>query len=231
MPDYVLHIANKTYSSGCLGPWLTMRQLEIPFEEHLIPLGACGAVGSPVSHIPALRNRGAFVWGCLAVLEYLAEDHPGVWPDRRTARTWSRSAAAETHGGFRALQDDLPLICGVRIDASPRPAALGDLGRIERLWLEGLWNFGGPWLAGEAFSAVDACFAPVALLMQTYGVKLEPTAMAYSGRLLGLKPVQDWYASALAEPWRDPVLEAKGRASGRWISDLRTEGERAHRAS
>jgi glutathione S-transferase len=40
---YQLFIANKNYSSWSLRPWVLMRQLEIPFEEKLVPFG--GQIG------------------------------------------------------------------------------------------------------------------------------------------------------------------------------------------
>ncbi|TAM24221.1 MAG: glutathione S-transferase, partial [Rhodanobacter sp.] len=34
---YTLYIANKNYSSWSLRPWVLMRELDIPFEEELVP--------------------------------------------------------------------------------------------------------------------------------------------------------------------------------------------------
>jgi len=39
-----LYIANKDYSSWSLRPWLLLRQLEIPFREHLMPIRSDGAL-------------------------------------------------------------------------------------------------------------------------------------------------------------------------------------------
>ena len=36
---YQLFIGNKNYSSWSLRPWVLMRELEIPFQEHLLPFG------------------------------------------------------------------------------------------------------------------------------------------------------------------------------------------------
>ena len=36
---YDLYIANKNYSSWSLRPWVLMRELKIPFREHLVPFG------------------------------------------------------------------------------------------------------------------------------------------------------------------------------------------------
>ena len=46
---------------------------------------------------------------------------------------------------------------GVRVDAKPpSPRLERDVARLAELWGEGLSRFGGPWLAGGRFSAVDA---------------------------------------------------------------------------
>ena len=37
-----------------------------------------------------------------------------------------------------------------------------DISRIDALWQQGLEKFGGPFLAGDTFTAVDAMYAPVA---------------------------------------------------------------------
>ena len=53
--------------------------------------------------------------------------------------------------------------CGVRVRLIEHSAALDrDVARLGALWNEGLRRFGGPFLAGTAFTAVDAFFAPVA---------------------------------------------------------------------
>ncbi|MEA3135609.1 MAG: glutathione S-transferase, partial [Gammaproteobacteria bacterium] len=36
---YELYIANKNYSSWSLRPWVLLRELKIPFAEHVIPFG------------------------------------------------------------------------------------------------------------------------------------------------------------------------------------------------
>lgn len=55
-----------------------------------------------------------------------------------------------------------------------------------RLWCEGLRRFGGPFLAGAAFGAVDAFFAPVAFRVQSYGLGLSaPAAVRASAEFAG----------------------------------------------
>ena len=95
----------------------------------------------------------------------------------------------------------------------------------DELWREGLERFGGPFLAGRAFGALDAFFAPIAFRLQTYGLTLSPPAQAYAERLLALPSMQAWQTAALAETWREPGHEAEARAAGEWLRDLRASGD------
>src|SRR3569623_3434330 len=103
-----LYIANKNYSSWSLRPWLLMVERDIAFQEHLVALQdgsswAAFRVFSPNGKVPCLRDGDSVVWDSLAIAEYLAERHPGVWPAEPKARAWARSASAEMHSGFTAL--------------------------------------------------------------------------------------------------------------------------------
>jgi glutathione S-transferase len=110
----------------------------------------------------------------------------------------------------------------LRVRLKDHPAALqGEIERLETLWSDGLRRFGGPFLAGAGFTAVDAFFAPVAFRIQTYGLTLESAVAAYAERLLQLPPMQSWYAEALAETFRDHPHEAETLAMGTVLSDLR----------
>ena len=105
----------------------------------------------------------------------------------------------------------------------PSDAALRrDIGRLGELWNEGLARFGGPFLAGPAFTAVDAFYAPVAFRIQSYGLVLDEASMAYAQRLLDLPAMREWYAAALAETWRDPEHEEEAKQFGTLLEDLRT---------
>lgn len=225
---YTLYIANRNYSSWSLRPWLLMTELGVPFEERLVPFGHAAYSGfSPTGKVPCLhvaREQGEawVIWDSLAITEFLAERHPGVWPDDASARAWARCASAEMHSGFVALRDVCTMNCGVRIRLPEWPrGVLADWRRAQALWQEGLNRFGGPFLAGERFTAVDACFAPLAFRALTYAPELSPAAQGYVDRLLELPAMQSWYRQALAEPWRDEPHEADARSKGEWLQDLR----------
>lgn len=222
-----LYIANKNYSSWSLRPWLLLRELGLPFEEKLVPFGSTDngstfRTFSPSGKVPCLHDGELVVWDSLAIAEYVAERTPAVWPSERSARAFARSAAAEMHSGFGALRSSCSMCCGLRMRLrSPSAALLRDVARIDELWNEGLRRFGGPFLAGAAFSAVDAFFAPVAFRVQTYGLELSEAAAAYARRLLERPAMREWYAAALAEPWREPEHEAEIAAQGEILADHR----------
>jgi glutathione S-transferase len=226
---YTLHIANKNYSSWSLRPWLLLKVAGIPFDERLSPFTEGSNWDafrrfSPNGRVPCLQDGDVTVWDSLAIVEYLAERHAGLWPTDAKARAWARCAAAEMHSGFGALRSLCGMCCGLRVKLAAVPAALAsDLQRIDELWQDGLQRFGGPFLAGQTFTAVDAFFAPVAFRVQTYGLALSPAAANYAQRLLALPAMQQWYAAALAEPWREPGHEEEIAASGEVTADFRTK--------
>jgi len=225
---YTLHIANKNYSSWSLRPWVLMRELHIPFTESLIPFHRTAEWEAyrriaPNGKVPCLVDGDITVWDSLSIVEYLAERHAGVWPEARDARTWSRSAAAEMHSGFGELRNRCAMSCGVRVRLHTVTAALtADLTRISALWNDGLEHFGGPFLAGSMFSAVDAFFAPVVFRLQSYGLKLDPASQAYAARMLAVPAMRSWYAEGLRESWRDLPHETEITQQGEVLEDLRS---------
>ena len=224
---YDLYIANKNYSSWSLRPWALMRELDISFREHLVPFGQESSWQSyrrvsPTGKVPCLVDGDTVVWDSLAIAEYLAERHDAVWPKAGAARAWARSAAAEMHSGFGELRNRCSMTCGVRVRLNEHPAALDhDLARLGALWSDGLRRFGGPFLAGDAFTAVDAFYAPVAFRIQSYGLTLEPAAAEYAERLLRTRALREWYADALKETLRDLPHEADISQVGQVTEDLR----------
>jgi glutathione S-transferase len=224
---YQLHIANKNYSSWSLRPWVLMRALGIPFEEHLHLFGEGSnwqrfRAFSPSGRVPCLHDGDTVVWDSLAIAEYLAERHPGVWPDDPAARTWARCAAAEMHAGFGELRARCSMSCGQRVELTQIGTDLeADVARIDELWSQGVARFGGPHLMGRAFGAVDAFYAPVAFRVQTYGLVLSAPAQAYADTLLAHPAMREWYDAALAETARDQAHELDILAAGTVRADHR----------
>ena len=176
--------------------------------------------------VPCLHDGSTVVWDSLAIAEYLADRHPGVWPTDADARAWARCAAAEMHSGFAALRNFCSMNCGIRAKLHTQPEALTkDIERIAELWTEGLRRFGSPFLAGPTFGAVDAFFCPVAFRVQSYGVQLPAPAMQYAQRLLALPSMRKWYEAALAEPYRDEPHEVEIAQAAHITQDLRAAAE------
>ena len=224
---YRLFIANKNYSSWSMRPWVLMEALAIPFEEVLTPFEGAGRQRdfehfSPTAKVPCLHHDERVIWESLAIVEYLAEQAPRVWPADPDARAWARSACAEMHAGFAALRDECSMNCALRIElGTPSEALSRDIARLDALWQEGLERFGGPWLAGTSFSAVDAFFAPVAVRVRGYGLEMSAPAMAYTQRLLEHPAVARWVDAGIAEPWIDEPHENDCLRGRRVIEDRR----------
>lgn len=228
---YTLYIGNKNYSSWSLRPWILMSQLNLPFEEKLVPFTDGGSYESfrafsPTGLVPCLVDHGAdpdiTVWESLAIVEYLADQHPEVWPAEQRARAWARAAAAEMHAGFSAIRNECPMNVGLRIELNEIKDILKkDLARLTELWQQGLDTFGGPFLAGAEFTAVDAFFAPVCYRVQTYGLDQPAPCMAYVNTVLALPSMQSWTTAALAETFREESHEEEFKELGTIIEDLR----------
>jgi glutathione S-transferase len=227
---YALHIANKNYSSWSLRPWVLLRQLGIPFEEKLHYFPEDGpsypqfTKFSPTGFVPVLDDGPAKVWDTLAIVMHIAESHPEVWPAEQVARSWARSAAAEMHSGFSALRNQCGVNVGIRCKRPTIDAALqSNLNRLDQLWADGLSRFGGPFLAGKAFTAVDAFFCPVAFRIQTYDLPLSQRSLDYVARLLELPAMKEWYAAGIAETQREPNHEAETTGAREVIADYRAK--------
>lgn len=224
---YKLYIANKNYSSWSLRPWVLLRERGIDFEESLVIFSDGSNWDKfrefcPSGLVPCLIDADLTVWDSLAICEYLAEKHPGVWPENSQARTWARCAAAEMHSGFSVLRNLCPMNCGIRVQLFEISAGLQqNISRIDELLSEGLNRFGGPFLAGDEFTAVDALYAPVAFRFQTYGLKMSDEVTAYFNMILSLDAMREWQASAHEEPWRDEAHEQEARDVGVVTQDFR----------
>jgi glutathione S-transferase len=210
---YTLYVGNKNYSSWSVRPWVLMRTLGIPFIEKRVLLYRADSAQrlreiSPSGKVPCLHDDDVVVWDTLAIAEYLAERHGGVWPEDPRARAWARSAAAEMHSGFASLREEMSMNVRLRTKKSPSPKVASEIERIETLWREGRERFGrsGDFLCGT-FGAVDAFWCPVAFRFQTYGVSSSGAAAAYVRALLELPAMRAWAADAEAETERIPALD------------------------
>ena len=222
-----LFIGNKNYSSCSLRGWLAVKLSGAPFREVVIQLTGTYNTGnrafSPTALVPALHDGDVHVWDSLAIGEYLAARHAGLWPADPVVRAWARCVAAEMHSGFLALRDQMTMCIRERLDVRPWSDALAaNIRRIEEIWNESRRRHGkgGDYLCG-AFSLADAFYAPVAFRFQSYDVHPQGAAGEYLAALLAHPFVREWEQAALAEK---EVIEAdeprvlyrdKLRAAGR----------------
>jgi glutathione S-transferase len=224
---YTLITANRNYSSWSLRPWLLMTMLGIPFEDRLEPFASTSNYGafrafSPTGQVPVLIHDGRSIWDSLGIALYLSDRHEGIWPTEEAARAWAMCAVTEMHGGFSALRNDCTMNVGVRVKPKPMSDALQrDVARIAELWAQGLDSFGGPFLAGPQFTAVDAFFAPVAFRVRTYGLDVGHAGAEWVRNMLTLPAMLAWENDALRESWREVGHEEELRACGEVIADYR----------
>lgn len=202
---YTLYVGNKNYSSWSLRGWLAVRLSGAPFRE--VPIQLTGSFNganlafSPTALVPALHDGDIHVWDSLAIAEYLAERHPGMWPADAATRAWARSIAAEMHSGFAALRNDMTMCIRERLDVRPWSDALAaNIARVEQIWNESRRRYGGggAFLCGS-FSLADVFYAPVAFRFQTYAVVPQGAAADYLRALLGHPHVREWESAAMAE--------------------------------
>ncbi len=224
---YTLITANRNYSSWSLRPWLLMKGLGIAFEDRLEPFTKSSNYAefrafSPTGQVPALLHEGRTIHDSMGITLYLADRHDGVWPADPDARVWAQCSAAEMHSGFSALREHCTMNVGVRVKPKPMSDALkANVARVRELWEEGLSRFGGPYLAGAAFSAVDAFYAPVAYRVRTYGLAVGK-GQAWVDHITRHPAMQQWEAEALAEGWREVGHEEELLSCGDITADYRT---------
>ena len=207
-----LIIGNKNYSSWSMRPWVLMKQLGIAFEEVKLRFDfsegsafrQAVARHSPAAKVPVLVDGDLAIWDTLAITEYLAEKHPGVWPAERAARARARSLVCEMHSGFAALRTHCPMNIeaqlhedGARVWAE-QSAVRKDVARIEDAWAQALAVSGGPFLFGS-FGAADAFYAPVCMRLLTYGLPMSDTTRAYVQAVTATPAVAAWIKDSLAE--------------------------------
>lgn len=208
-----LIIGNRNYSSWSLRGWLAVQAAGVACEVIRIPLDqpdthARILARSPSGKVPCLIDQGLAIWDSLAIAEYLAEDHPSLWPEDACARAEARSVSAEMHSGFQALRHHMPM--NIRKDYPGRgrlPEVMRDITRIEAIWTGCRERFGadGPYLFGR-YSIADMMYAPVCLRFETYAVSLGGLAQEYMQTILAHPDVREWKGEALEE---DEVILAE----------------------
>lgn len=144
-----------------------------------------------------LEDGAVRVWDSLGIALYLGERCPHIWADDGAARAWSYAAAAQMHSGFGVLRTTCPFRTSPADNSlTPDSALPAELAQLDTLWTDGIKRFGGHYLAGARFSAVDAFYAPVVLRLQNYHLlkTLSPVAQHYAKTVLAHEWVKQWCA-------------------------------------
>ena len=202
----LLVIGNYNYSSWSLRAWIGLKAFGFAFDTVRIPLYGPGAKEeilkhSPAGKVPILKDGDTVVWDSLAILEYLAEKNPQVWPADPAARARARSVSAEMHSGFPNLRQHMSMNVRKRYPGKGRtPEVLQEIRRIDEIWSAAR----GPFLFGS-FTAADAMYAPVVLRFRTY--EAQPANRAYMQAMLTHPAMQAWITAAEREAESIPQFD------------------------
>ncbi len=213
-----LWITSRRYSSWSLRGWLAARLSGLSIEIGFVDIYAADwperRATEPFARaggkVPVLVDGGAVIWNALGIVEWLDRASGGTrfWPADGLARAFAWSAAAEMQASFAALRRHCPMNMMRHYPGwQLHPEAVPDVERVAMLWQHGLARFGGPWLAGPDWGAVDLMYAPVASRLATYDVALPAAAEAYRARSLDHPLVAEWVAEAARETILNPAYE------------------------
>ncbi|MFJ2493814.1 glutathione S-transferase family protein [Pseudomonas iridis] len=203
-----LIIGDKLLSSWSLRAALALELTGAPYTEELIKLGkpdtrALLLKHSPTAKVPLLKTARGTVADSLAIAEYLAEQFPSeqLWPTDIAARAQARSACAQMHSGFFAMRNHMPFNLSHDAPLNPVPPEVKvDIERMLALWAEcrAVATESGPYLFGRV-SLADAFFAPIAVRLRTYQVKLPDADEAYVETVYRWPAFKAWQKAGLEE--------------------------------
>ncbi|WP_248739197.1 glutathione S-transferase family protein [Pseudomonas sp. MWU12-2029] len=203
-----LIIGDKLLSSWSLRAALALELTGAPYTEELIKLGKPDTrerllKHSPTGKVPLLTTARGTIADSLAIAEYLAEQFPSeqLWPTDIAARAQARSACAQMHSGFFAMRNHMPFNLSHDAPLNPVPPEVKvDVERMLALWAEcrAAATEAGPFLFGRV-SLADAFFAPIAVRLRTYQVKLPTEDEAYVETVYQWPAFKAWQEAGLEE--------------------------------
>jgi len=211
--SYELAIGDRLNSSWSLRGWLLFAKFDIPVSVRMARMYSDAfpemlSEFAPSKTVPVMKVDDDFVvWESLAMAEFLAERHEGMWPADPEARAFARGVVAEMHAGFMSIRDHCAMNLRVAYSECAAPEdVLADVARLEMLWGMAREKFGadGPWLFGE-YSIADVFFAPVAARIAGYGLKVAPVAADYVATHLSDEKFRQWRAMGFAENYEQTV--------------------------
>lgn len=217
MPETVLTLSSKNYSSWSLRGWLLCRMAGLEFQEVILPsddpsIRAELLLLSPSFLVPRLTHRGIKVWDTLAIAEFLNELYPqaGLLPADLAARTHCRAVSGEMHSGFANLRSSLPMNLKAQFrNFKIWAGAQADIERVTEIWRDCLKRYDGPYLFGARPTVADAMYAPVCTRFRTYDVRLDRLCADYCETIFALPEMAEWLDAARAEVDEVEGLEAE----------------------
>lgn len=202
---YQLVIGNQNYSSWSLRPWILMKTSGIPFEEKLIQIYTDAGKAqlhelSSANKVPLLITQEQTIWDSLAIVEYLAEQHPEkqLWPEDIQLRAMARSITSEMHASFDVLRNALPMNCRCSGKYTNINAELQqDIERICQIWRDcrAAVDSKGDFLFGS-FGIADAFYAPIVLRFNSYQIDVGEIEQRYMQAILNLPGIREWIDAA-----------------------------------
>ncbi|AWY40932.1 glutathione S-transferase [Pseudomonas putida] len=203
-----LIIGDKLLSSWSLRGALALDLTGAPYTEELIKLNQpdtreCLLKHSPTGKVPLLKTGHGTIADSLAIAEYLAEQFPdkGLWPKDTAARAQARSACAQMHSGFFGMRGNMPFDLSHDAPLASVPTEVQvDVERMSALWAEcrAAATETGPYLFGR-ISLADVFFAPIAVRLRTYRVKLSAVDEAYVETIYQWPAFKAWQKAGLEE--------------------------------
>ena len=203
-----LIIGDKLLSSWSLRAALALDLTGAPYSEELIKLGKPDTrerllKHSPTGKVPLLQTTRGTIADSLAIAEYLAEQFPSeqLWPSDTFARAQARSACAQMHAGFFALRANMPFDLSRDAPLVSAPTEVQeDIERVLALWAQcrAAASDAGPFLFGKV-SLADAFFAPIAVRLRTYQVKVPAEDEAYIDTIYQWPAFKAWQKAGLKE--------------------------------
>ncbi|KAF9359349.1 hypothetical protein BGX26_012553 [Mortierella sp. AD094] len=214
-----LYLLNRNYSSWSLRAWLAMRAFKIESETVMLIVGTpeipdlgipaadklmltAGPTGKvPALHVKKESGEKHIVFETLAIIEYLAEDYPLIWPTERFDRAYARSLASEMATSFGPIRN---YAMNIRERRAFDPELYNDKVEKDIRRLSGIWEDlrskaatkeGDEGYLFGRFTALDAMYAPVMFRLRSYDLlpKVQGKhAAAYVERILSNEYVREW---------------------------------------
>jgi len=202
MEEITIYLGNKKTSTDSLQAWLMLLQVNTDFKAAFIDLNKKEhqeriAKISPNMGIPALVHGTNIVSDSLPIGNYLNTNFPDValWPKDAKMHADANDIIEIINSDFNALKEGLPFDFNSHPDIKNNipENVKADIQKLTDLCLKyrNLNANNGKFLFGN-FSIADAIFAPIAIRLVAYDVKLNSNFENYIFSIMSLPEMQMW---------------------------------------